>query len=476
MAEIHDLSAIEQAAAVRRRELSPVEIADHYLDRIGRHGTTVGAFITVTRELAEQQARNAEKRVLTEPVEDLPPLLGVPVPIKDLDMLAGQPWTSGTNTHSAVIATEDEAFVAELRRAGAIFTGKTNTPEFGLSCYTENDIAPAARTPWDLSRSAGGSSGGAAAAVAAGLAPMAQGSDGGGSIRVPASVCGLFGLKPSRGRVTNAPRRPDLIGLSATGPLSRTVADAALMLDVISVSRPGDYYALPPLGGGRTFLELAGREPGRLRIARFARPPVADAVVHPDVLAAYEEATRLLLRLGHEVEEIPVPFDPGMLDLFGTVWAVMAGRAVVAAEREARLRPLTRWLRERAARTTAAQYLDATAGLQQAARAALPRMAPYDAVLTPTLAEPPAPVGRFTDLDDPAAEFREMTLYTPFGTVYNITGQPAVNLPLHWNTEGLPIGVMLAGRIGDEATLLSLSAQLEAARPWADRRPPIWSS
>ncbi|GAA3746770.1 amidase [Spinactinospora alkalitolerans] len=466
---------MEQAERIRRRELSPVEVTDHYLARIERFDDLLGAFITVTPELAREQAEKAENRVLSDTPDELPPLLGVPVPIKDLDMLAGVRWTWGSRVHADQVAQVDEDFVAELRRAGAVFTGKTNTPEFGMSCYTENDIAPPARTPWDLSRSAGGSSGGAAAAVAAGLAPMAQGSDGGGSIRIPASACGLYGIKPSRGRVTQAPVRPDLIGLSATGPLSRTVRDAALMLDVIAVNRPGDYHTAQPLPEGETFLSHADRDPGRLRIARFATPPVPGVEPHPDVVDAYEDATRLLVGLGHEVEEIPAPFDGSLLRLFEVVWAAMATRYPVPEHEEGRLRPLTRWLRERAGQSSIADYLDATTGLQQGVRAALPRLERYDAVLNPTLAAPPVEVGHFDSGADPAEEFRRMTLFTPFTTVYNVSGQPAVNVPLHWNGDGLPIGVMLAGRMGGEATLISLSAQLEAARPWIGRKPPIWT-
>ncbi|GLU47931.1 amidase [Nocardiopsis ansamitocini] len=474
MSEIHDFTAVEQAELISRRELSPVEITDHYLDRIDRLNHEVGAFITVAPELAREQALTAEKRVLSDTPELLPPLLGVSVPLKDLDMVAGMTCTWGSALFTEHVPELDEAFVAELRLAGAVFTGKTNTPEFGASCYTENDIAPPARTPWDLTRSAGGSSGGAAAAVAAGLAPLAQGSDGGGSIRIPASACGLFGIKPSRGRVSAAPARPDLIGLSATGPLARTVADAALLLDVIAISRPGDYYSAPPLPEGDSFLAHTGRAPGRLRIARFAAPNVEGATVHPDVLVAYENAALLLADLGHDVEEIDHPFDAGLLDHFEVVWTVLAARTPVAPSDESGLRPLTRWLREKGRSVSATEYLDATTRLQSANRAALSAMAPYDAVLTPTLGLPPVPIGHFDADGDPRAEFARMTEFTPFTSMFNISGQPAVSVPLHTGPEGLPIGIQLAGRIGGEGTLISLSAQLESARPWSDRKPEIW--
>ncbi|UOE17922.1 amidase [Thermobifida halotolerans] len=474
MSEIHDFTAVRQAELVRRRELSPVEITDHYLDRIERLGDEVGAFVTVTPELARRQARIAERRVLSEAPERLPPLLGLSVPIKDLDMVAGVRCTLGSGVFGGHVADADEGYVAALRRAGAVIPGKTNTPEFGLPCYTENEVAPPARTPWDTTRSAGGSSGGAAAAVAAGLAPLAQGSDGGGSIRIPASVCGIYGIKPTRGRVTTAPLRTDLLGLAVTGPLARTVADAALLLDAIAVNGLGDPYPAPPPAGGETFLAHAGRDPGRLRVACFAVPPLPEVRVHPDVLAAYHKTVRLLAELGHDVEEIEPPFDGSHMRHFATVWAVTAARSPVPPEDEHRLRPLTRWLRGRGRATSASAYLDAAAGLRRFARRALTVFAPYDAVLTPTLAMPPVPVGYFDATGDPAEEFARMNVFTPFGNVYNITGQPAVSVPLHTTADGLPVGVMLAGRLGAEGTLISLSAQLEAALPWHGRVPEIW--
>jgi len=472
MAEIHELTAIQQAEAVRQRDLSPVEITDHYLTRIARLDGQLGAFIAVAGEYARDQARKAEEEALSDTPGEPPPLLGVPVPIKDLDPVAGLPHTSGSAVHAERVAAADSDVVAELRAAGAVITGKTNTPEFGSACYTENDIAPAARTPWDLSRSAGGSSGGAASAVAAGLAPAAHGSDGGGSIRIPAAACGVFGIKPTRGRVTSGPFKPDFIGLSTAGPIARTVADAALLLDIMSVNRPGDYFAAPPLHAGETFLGSALRDPGRLRIARFSTSPVPGVSVEPDVAAAYEQTSNLLAELGHVVEDIEPPAGPGLMEPFELVWAAMAAAEPVEAADEHLLRPLNRRLRERAADSSIAAYMQATARLQNAVRAAMPRMLPYDAVLTPTLARTPAPVGHFAA--DAEREFDRMTEFTPFASLFNITGQPSVNVPLHWSSEGLPIGVMLSGRPGGEPTLLSLSAQLEAVRPWADRRPPLW--
>jgi len=309
--QIHDLTVADLAAAVRRRELSPVEITEHYLDRIDARNADVGAFFTVTADEAREQAAAAEKAVTSaSDPGSLPPLTGVPIPIKDLNMVAGVRQTLGSLAFADNVPGEDDHVAAALRAAGTVMPGKTATPEFGLPCYTETEIGPPARTPWDLSRSAGGSSGGAGAAVAAGLAPAAQGSDGGGSIRIPASVCGLFGLKPTRGRVSGGPLMPDLSGLSIDGPLAHTVADAAVLLDAMAGNYPGDMYTLPPLPPGETFAGYARREPGRLRIARTLSSAVEGTQVHPDCVAAYESASALLADLGHEVIDIELPFGP----------------------------------------------------------------------------------------------------------------------------------------------------------------------
>jgi amidase len=473
--EIHEMTVTELAAAIRERQLSPVEITDHYLDRIGRLNDQVGAFFTVTGELAREEAAKAERTVVASRGDSggLPPLTGVPIPIKDLNMVAGVRLTFGCEVFADNVADQDDHVVAALRRAGIVITGKTATPEFGLPCYTETRIGPPARTPWDLSRSAGGSSGGAAAAVSSGLAPAAQGSDGGGSIRIPCSVCGLFGVKPSRGRVSGGPLFPDLAGLSTDGPIARTVADAALLLDVMTGNHPGDMYTLPRPGAGETFLAAAGREPGRLRIGRSLRSGVEAAQVHPDCVAAYEEASALLAGLGHEVEDLEFPVGPEVLPMFETLWCSMATLIPVEPAQEERLLPLTRYLRERGMGLRAVDLLFAQAYLQGITRHALGVYNAYDAVLSPTLAMPPVPVGYFDEVE-PAENFERQKLFTPFTALYNVSGQPAVTIPLHWNADGLPIGVMLAGRIGEEATLISLSAQIEAARPWRDRHPALW--
>ena len=473
MAQIHDLTVLELAAAVRRRELSPTEITGHYLDRIERLNAEVGAFYTVTADLAREQASQAEKAVarVGDP-SALPPLTGVPIPIKDMNMVAGVRETLGSLVYADNVPTEDDHVTAALRAAGAVITGKTATPEFGLPCYTETAIGPPARTPWDLSRSAGGSSGGAGAAVASGLAPAAQGSDGGGSIRIPASVCGLFGLKPTRGRISHAPIVPDIAGLSTDGSLARSVADAALLLDVMTGNRDGDMYTVPPLPDGETFLGHARREPGRLRIGR-TKVNAVGAEVHPDCVAAYEDASALLASLGHEVIDMQQPFTAEAVPAFEKLWYAMATLTPVGPDREDRLLPLTRYLRDRGKEMRVPDLIFAQAYLQLVSRGAWKILNEYDVVLTPTLALPPAPVGWFDEVA-PAENFERQKRFTPFAAMYNITGQPAVNLPLYWTSGGLPIGVMLAGPMGGEGLLISLSAQLEAARPWKDKHSPLW--
>ena len=479
MAELHEMTALAQAAAVRTKQVSPVELVEHHLDRVQKRSAELGAFVTVTADAALAQAREAEDRVLRGDPATLPPLLGVPTAIKDLNLTAGVRTTLGSALFADWVPPVDDNVVTLLRRAGTISLGKTNAPEFGLPCYTEPAVAPPARTPWDPSRSAGGSSGGAGAAVAAGLVPFAQGSDGGGSVRIPASVCGLVGIKVSRGRVSNGPIGGDVTGLSWNGPLARSVRDAAALLDAMAVPMPGDPHWAPPLPGGATFLSCAGRDPGRLRIGRYVTPVIAGAEVHPDCLAAYEAATRALTDLGHVVEDVAVPFPPDTMSLFESVWGASAASAPVDPARQGELTPLTRWLRQKGAGVTGAQFVGAISRLQMLSRQWITRTAGYDAILTPTLASPPVPVGWFTGAGDPAEDFARQERFTPFTAVYNLTGQPAVSLPLHWTEPAdgspvLPIGVMLAGRPADEATLISLSAQLEDAVPWVDRRPPGW--
>jgi amidase len=341
-----------------------------------------------------------------------------------------------------------------------------------LPCYTEPDVAPPARTTWDLGRSAGGSSGGAAAATAAGLVPAAQGSDGGGSIRIPASVCGLFGIKPARGRVSNAPVGAEISGLATSGPLARTVRDAAALLDAMTGPATSDWIWAPPPSG--SFLAACDEDPGRLRIGRYSSPVVGSAAPHADCLAAYELASSLLVDLGHTVVDHTPTFSTELVSAFEVVWATEFLSLPLDPAAEARTRPLTRWIREKGRGVSGYQVYAALGTLRAAARLEIETTRGYDAVLTPTLAQPPAMVGQLRDDVDPAADFEAQKQFTPYTAPYNMSGQPAVSIPLHWTQAGLPIGVQLIGRPCDEATLLRLAAQLEAAAPWAHRRPACW--
>lgn len=472
MSAPHDLSALEQAAAIRAGELSPVELVEHYLTRIEQHGDSVGAFITVAADRAREQARSAAQAVVDG--ARLPPLHGVPTAIKDLNMTAGLRTTFGSAVMVDNVPEMDDFVVTRLREAGTINLGKTNTPEFGFPCYTEPTIAPPARTPWDLSRLAAGSSGGAGAAVAAGLVPFAQGSDGGGSIRSPASVCGLVGIKTSRGRVSGGPLGFDFAGLGVLGPLARTVRDAAAMLDAMAGPMPGDPTWAPPLPVGESFLDHAGRDPGRLRIGRYVDPVVPGAVVDPAVRRAWEDTSTLLASLGHDVEDIAAPLTADLIPHFEVVWSMSATTLPVPPERIGELLPLTRWLRDKGLAATAQQSAVALGTLSQHSRDVIASTAEYDVLLAPVCTLPPRPVGWFLEDGEGAPDFERQKQFSAYTALYNMTGQPAISIPVQWSDDGLPLGMMLVGRPTDEATLIALSAQLEAAQPWIGRRPTMW--
>jgi amidase len=461
---LHDLTALEQGDAVRNGDVSPLELVEHYADRAG--SVEVGAFITTTHDLAREHARR-----LTESGRpaDAGPLWGVPTGIKDLHPTAGVRTTFGSAAYADFVPEESDALVLSVEAAGMPSLGKTNTPEFGSPCYTEPDVAPPAVTPWDPIRTAGGSSGGAAAAVAAGLLPVAPGSDGGGSIRIPASCCGLVGLKPSRGRISGAPRYGDPVGLATAGTLARTVRDAAALLDVLAGRRVGDPFWAPAPSG--PFLDACDRDPRRLRVARFITPVITDVDVHPSSVTAWDDASRLLESLGHDVEDVPVPIPPGAVADFETCWAVLTALSPAPPGREDRLRPLTRWLGGIGHAVTGPEFGLAIGRLRQHAAAALAAL--------PTLARPPALVGELRDDADPARDFANQKAFTPWTSAWNVTGMPAMSLPLHWTDDGLPVGVMLAARPAEEELLLSLAAQVEQAQAdagtgWVDRRPPGW--
>ena len=471
--QLHELTALEAAAAVRGGEASPTELVAHALARIEERDAALGGFVTVTPDAALASAREAEGRLRHG--GDLPPLLGVPTAIKDLNNTAGVRTTYGSTVFADFVPDVDDAVVTRLAAAGTISLGKTNTPEFGFPCYTDNSLVGPARCPWDPGRLAGGSSGGAAVAVAAGYVPFAQGSDGGGSIRIPASINGLVGLKPSRGRVSNAPLGGDVTGLGTNGPLARTVRDAAAMLDAMAGPVIGDPAWAPPLPPGETWLGLTDRPPGRLRVGRTTESAIADAVLDPEVAAALDDTARLLEELGYEVEDVPPGLlGPEVLPSFERAWVLSATTLPVPADRVGELRPLTRELRERGLALSAREAMESLVALRLFSRRYLQAVDRFDVLLAPVCTMTPRPLDWFTGTGSAAEDFERQKRYAAFTALYNVTGQPAISLPLHWTADVLPGGSMLVGRPTDEATLLALSAQLEEARPWVQRRPPVW--
>lgn len=473
MAQIHELGVRELAAAIRSGELGILDVTQHTLERAERIGGPLGAFAHLTAEHALAEASVAQEALNRVPEHYLPPLLGVPCPVKDLNMVKGLPWEGGSAALRGNIAPVDDGTSVLLRNAGTIMVGKTATPEFGLPCYTEPEGSPPAVTPWDPARSAGGSSGGAAAAVAAHIVPVAHASDGGGSIRIPASACGLVGLKATRGRVSSGPHGVDGAGLAVQGVLTRDVRDTALMLDILGKPWSGDTYAVCPPAS--TFLEACDRDPGRLRIGVLTTPAIVDdAPVHPEALRAVERTARLLEAMGHEVEPAPVPFPPQRWEAFKAIWAVSALSVPIPPESESSLRPLTRWLRELGRDIDGATYADAVAGVQRLTREVAENWAGFDVIVSPTLAQPPVVVGSLRDDERPEDDFLAQTRFTPWTSVANLTGRPAISLPLHRaEIDGvmLPIGVMLTGAVMAEEVLLGLAAALESADPWAGSLP-----
>jgi amidase len=478
MADLHDLTALELAATIRSGQTSPTEVLDHTLRRMAALDEAVGAFITRTPDLARGQARAAQA-LLAASRDDpgtLPPLLGVPCPIKDLNLVAGVPTSFGSAALAGYVPDVDDGVVIRLREAGTVMVGKTNTPEIGLPSYTQPDIAPPARTPWDLTRSAGGSSGGAAAAVASRIVPMAQGSDGGGSIRIPAAACGLVGLKPSRGRISTGPWGVPGPGLGTNGVLTRDVRDTAAALDVLAVGWPGDTYSLPLPDGG--FLAACDADPGTLRIGVLTQPIIApDAPVHAEAIGAVDHAVRVLEGLGHHVEPAPVPFPAEKWEPFRDLWSVLAASAPIPPEREHLLVPLSRWMRERGRGVSGISYANAVSAGQQLTRDAARAWAEFDVILMPSLAQPAEPVGSSRNDDDPAADFEAQMAFTPWTSTWNIIGAPAISVPLHWAPADpggpvLPFGVTLGARTGREDLLLALAATIERAEPWLHHRPP----
>jgi len=470
--EYASLDATALADLVRRKKIQAIELVESAILGIERLNPTLNAVITPMYD----QARAAATGELPDG-----PFAGVPFLLKDLGAIyGGVRMAMGSTFLRSFVPDHDSELVARLKRAGLIIVGKTNTPEFGLLPTTEPRLFGPTRNPWGIGRTPGGSSGGSAAAVSAGMVPMAHANDGGGSIRIPASCCGVFGLKPTRARNPLGPDLGDMFsGLAVEHAVTRSVRDSAGLLDATSGPDVGDpYWAPPPT---RPFLKEVGADPGKLRIA-FTMAALTGAKVHADCISAVRDAANLCARLGHEVEE-SAPMVSGELITAnfmalwygGCAWTIdglglMTGRKPAADQFE----PLTWALYERGQKHSASAYLLSLTFLQRVSRDVAKFFLKYDVWLTPTLAEPPVPLGTFdSPLDDPMRAITRAIDFVPFTPICNITGQPAMSVPLYWNAGGLPVGVHFIGRFGDEATLFRLGAQLESARPWAGRRPPL---
>jgi amidase len=446
--------ALGLAAQVRAGDVSSRELLDRAIAAAEAANPELNFLVTECFEQARAATTAAG------------PFAGVPMLVKDLTETGGIRTTFSSRAFADYVPVNDAAVVRRLKQAGFVVIGKSNTPEFGITAVTESDLNGACRNPWDTSRTPGGSSGGAAAAVAAGVLPLAHGSDGGGSVRIPAACCGLFGIKPSRGRVSPAPFVSGSLELSQSGPLSVTVRDAAAFLDVIAGYEPGDAHWAPP--PERPFLDEVGADPGRLRIAFTAEPAVPHPV-DPRLIDVTRRAADALAGLGHDVEErTPRWVDEAVLSAFAKLWQLTP--ALYPVSDESLLMPLNRALGEAARETSSVTYAQAVGALQRAARRIVSFWDDVDVVLTPALARLPVPVGWVFEPDDPWEQFARGGEFTPFTPIVNVTGQPAAAVPFDV-VDGLPAGIQLIGPPAGEAMLFRLAAQLETAHPWAHRLP-----
>ncbi len=449
--------ALQLAELIRAREVSPLEIVNLYLERIDRLNPELGSYFTVTADRAIDLASSQTEQLAgLNKSQELPPFFGVPIGIKDLTPVAGVPCTYGTQALLGNISSYSESVVWRIEAAGFNILGKTATSQIGSLPYTEPEGFPPARNPWNLDYTPGGSSGGSAAAVAAGLCAIAQGSDGGGSIRGPASCCGLVGIKPSRGRVSWAPVGDHLSGISANGPLARTVADAAALLDVISGYTTGDPYWIPD--SNPTFLEASRQQPGKLRIAFSTDiPPVGEA---EDICQqAVLETVKLLTDLGHDVEP-GCPDFTGLIEPFTAIW--QSGAAASGIPGPA-LQPMNRWLLERT--ISAGEYLRAVNQMQVISRRIVGFFEKFDVLVLPTYLHSPIRVGEWADLSCEETLQRIINWIAPCPP-FNASGLPAIALPALLDNNGLPLGIQIIGRPAAEATLIALAAQMEAAKPF----------
>ena len=467
--EYDQYDALALAELVRRKEVKPIELVEAAVERIESCNPALNAVVTEMFDLAREQAEGTL----------IGPFAGVPFLLKDIGpKYANVRMTFGSKSLAHMVPGYDSELTARLKNAGLLIIGKTNTPEFGLLPVTEPELHGPTRNPWNLDCTPGGSSGGSAAAAAARMVPMAHGNDGGGSIRIPASCCGVFGLKPTRGRNPLGPDFGDVYsGLVCDHALTLSVRDSAALLDATSGPDLGDPYWAPP--PARPFLEETTLDPGRLRIAYTFKPSREDLPVHPDCIEAVKSTVSLLAELGHEVSQ-DGPVLPGdiLAQAFTAIWTagvVMTMDAVGRGAPKSELfEPLTWACYEAGKKISGADYMNAVAALQAMGRTMARFLTGYDLLVTPTLAQPPVPLGSFTPSEE--APFKAMgktAEFAAFTPIANGTGQPAMSVPLYWNKDGLPIGVQFIARFGEEGTLFRLAAQLEQARPWKDKKPGL---
>jgi amidase len=466
MARLHDLSLVAQIEALQAGAFLPVELVAHYLDRIQRLDD-LGAFAEVTAGAALQRAAQLEWPAAGS-------LWGVPLADKDLVARAGVPTRYGSRSRAHLVPTASDPLAAALDAAGAVNVGKTSTSEFGLTGFTEPRIHAPARDPWRLAAGAGGSSGGAAVAVAAGLLPAAVGSDGGGSIRIPSATVGVVGLKPSRGRLPIGSGFDSPDGLSVTGPIARSAEDAGLLLDALVELAPFTYATAAP--GSGPFVDAARRAPGHLRVGVTTVSPWdddEDIVLDPDARTAFETAAAWVSDAGHDVTDADWhPF--GYASLFHVLWRASAARIPLSNDDMTLVEPLTAWLVREGRRLSSLDLLGGLAAARAFERRTIADFAPFDAVLTPALAQRPQPVGAYAG-HSPERTFAMQVEYAPYSSFVNVAGLPALTLPVTTDAEGHPVSIQLVGRPGGEATLLSLGAHLEQRRGPLPH-PSVWDA
>ena len=454
------LPASELRRLIDAGRVSPKEVASACIARIKAVDAFVQSFVTLVDEERVMAAADEAQKRIKQGVAS--PLAGIPYALKDVTETMGVRTTFGSRLREKYVPNEDAAVARRLREAGGVLLGKTNTPEFGNRATTAFGLFPPTHNPWDLSKTAGGSSGGSAAAVAACLCPFAEGSDGGGSIRIPSSCCGVVGIKPSRGRVSNAPNSNPRGGLITHGPIARTVADAAMMLDVMAGYEPGDPFVAPQQTP--TFLSFTQQDPRTLKIGLLLK---SDKPIDGEVVAAVQETARLLASLGHEVEEANVNVTG-----LGSLFRIMVEAESAAGEvddPDSFSDPYSKWCYERGAELTAKAYIKATEEMFRRSREIIAQSSKWDCLLTPTVTLKPQPLDEFLAVTERVAE--DDLAYIPFTYPFNITGQPGISLPLGWSNEGLPIGVQLIGQPYAESLIIALAAQLERAVPWYSRYP-----